>query len=298
MGDLVADTGVRSRKGRSQDAHLETGLPPAGIGAYLTMTLLALFAMGPIVLFIVNSLKTRPELADNPLGLPSQPQWSNFINAWVDANLSAGFLNSALIVGGTVLGTCLVASGAAYAMARLQVPGSSGLLTYLIVTSSLPTQLFITPIFYLWVSAHLYNTQIGLIIIYIGLFSPFATLLLRSFLITIPVEFEEAARVDGASDWQVLRHVVLPQSWSGIVSIALVSGLAAYNEFLFAVTFLQDPEKLPVSIALYSFRSSSYLQNQVLINAAGVLMMVPVLIFFLLMQRRLVAGLTAGGLVG
>jgi len=297
MGHLVPSGATPSRIDRSEAARLETGIPAGGIGSYLALTLLVLFAMGPIILFVFNSLKTNSELAINPLGPPLQPRWSNFIDAWVGANLAAGFLNSALIVSGTILGTCFVAIGAAYAMARLRVPGSAALLIYLIIGSALPTQLFITPIFYLWVKVNLYNTQIGLIIIYIGLFSPFATLLLRSFLMGIPVEYEEAARVDGAGDWQVLWHIVLPQAWPGIVSIALVSGLAAYDEFLYAVTFLQDTDKLPVSIALYSFQTSTYMRNQVLVNAAGVLMMVPVLVFFLLVQRRLVAGLTAGGLV-
>ena len=211
--------------------------------------------------------------------------------------MAAGMRNSFILVSGTVLLTCLIAGLAAYSMARLPLPGANGALVYLLVGTAMPAQLFIVPLFYLWTRLGLYNTYPGLILIYTALFSSFATLLLRSFLLGLPREYEEAARVDGAGELTVLLRVVLPQAWSGLLTVALVTGLATYNEFLFAVTFMQDPDRQPVGIALYSFRQG-YLQNQTLISAAGLIMLAPMLILFLLLQRRFTSGLSSSGLTG
>jgi raffinose/stachyose/melibiose transport system permease protein len=264
---------------------------------YVLLCALLLFALGPLVLFVFSSLKTQSELATSPLSFPSGLQWSNFTTAWEQANMGAGLLNSAIIVVGTVAGVCVISGCAAYAMARLDLPGSGAFITYLLVTSSLPTQMFLVPLFYLWTGLHLYDSLFGLIVIYWGLFSPFATLLLRSFMMTIPREFEEAARIDGAGELRVLFRVVLPNSVPGFLTIALVTALSAYNEFLFAVTFIQDSFLLPVSTTFFTFQQG-FTQDYTLIGAAGVIMMLPMLLLFLALQRRFIEGVSASGLGG
>jgi raffinose/stachyose/melibiose transport system permease protein len=264
---------------------------------YVLLCVLLLFALGPLVLFVFSSLKTQSELATSPLSFPSALQWSNFTTAWEQANMGAGLLNSAIIVVGTVAGVCVISGCAAYAMARLDLPGSGAFITYLLVTSSLPTQMFLVPLFYLWTGLHLYDSLFGLIVIYWGLFSPFATLLLRSFMMTIPREFEEAARMDGAGELQVLFRVVLPNALPGFLTIALVTALSAYNEFLFAVTFIQDSFLLPVSTTFFTFQQG-FTQDYTLIGAAGVIMMLPMLLLFLALQRRFIEGVSASGLGG
>lgn len=268
-----------------------------GIFMPVAITLLAIFSLGPIVLFFFNALKTQGELATNPLGLPTTWEWGNFIRAWEQANMGAGITNSVVIVGGTVLGTCIVAGCAAYALARLDIKGGNAFITYLLVTSSLPMQMFLVPLFYIWSNFGLYDTQLGLIIIYIALFSPFATLLLRSFMLTLPKEFEEAARMDGAGELKVLFRVVLPNALPGLFTVALVTGLSAYNEFLFAITFIQNSDLLPVSTTLFSFQQG-YTQDFTLISAAGIIMIAPMLILFLILQRRFIDGLASSGLGG
>ena len=153
---------------------------------YAILLLLALFAVGPILLFAVDALKTPSELAASPLGLPTDPQWHNFIDAWQQANMGAGLRNSAVIVICTALGVCAIAACAAYAMSRLRVPGSNLLVYYLLFVTSLPIQLFLVPLFYLWTSLGLYDSLLGLVIIFWAVFSPFATLLVRSFMVGLP----------------------------------------------------------------------------------------------------------------
>jgi raffinose/stachyose/melibiose transport system permease protein len=281
---MTAAAGVRVRR------------PMTGL-RYLVLSLLAAFSLGPLVIFAFSALKSQAELGSNPLGFPTSWRWSNFVDAWQTANMGVGFANSALIVSGTVAGVCVISGCAAYAMARLDLPGSGGVLVYLLVGGSLPIQLFLIPLFYLWTKLHIYDTPIGLIVIYWAVFSPFATLLLRSFMVAIPRDFEEAARIDGAREWTVLFRIVLPLSWPGFLTIALTTALSAYNEFLLAVTFIQSEEYLPVATGFYSFQQG-FSQNYPLISAAGLIMLAPMLLVFLALQRRFVAGITASGLGG
>lgn len=268
-----------------------------GIATYVVLTCLAIFAIGPIVLFFFNALKTPQEYAESSLGLPHAWRWDNFSTAWQQANMTAGVINSMVIVVGTALITCIVAGLAAYALARLEVRGTSIFMTYLLVGSALPAQMFLVPLFYTWTKAGLYDTRLGLVLIYVGLFSPFATLLLRSFMLTLPREFEEAARIDGANELNVLFRIVLPNAMPGLLTVALVTGLSAYNEFLFVVTFIQNPDLLPLSTTFFSFQQG-FSQDYTLVSAAGVIMIAPMLILFLALQRRFIDGLSSSGLGG
>jgi raffinose/stachyose/melibiose transport system permease protein len=258
---------------------------------------LAAYAVGPLVIFVFSALKTQADLGNHPLSPPTHFEWHNFADAWTQASMGAGLINSVIIVAGTVLGVCVVSGCAAYAMARLNLPGRGGVMMYLIVSSALPIQLFLVPLFYLWTRLNLYDTLFGLIVIYWAIFSPFATLLLRSFLLALPRDYEQAARIDGAGELTVLLRIVLPLSWPGFLTVALVTGLSAYNEFLLAVTFIQTPSRLPVSIALFSFQQG-YTQNYALVSAAGLIMLAPMVILFLALQRRFISGLVSSGLAG
>jgi len=170
-------------------------------------------------------------------------------------------------------------------------------LLYLFVASAVPFQLFLVPLFFLWSTLHLTNTRFGLILIYWAIFSPLATLLLRSYLVGLPRDFEDAARIDGANELQVLLRVVLPLSWPGLLTVALVSGLATWNEFFFAITFIQDDNLKPVTTSFLAFQSN-FSQNWGLTSAAAIYIILPIVVLFLILQRRFISGLTAGGLKG
>ncbi len=161
--------------------------------------------------------------------------------------------------------------------------------------TSMPAQLFMVPLFFLWTKLGLANHLIGVIIIFWAIQSPFATFLLRSYMISIPKDFEDAARVDGASEVQVLWNVIVPLSLPGFLTVGLVVGLGAWNEFLFAVTFLHRQDVMPISTSLLNF-VSRYDRSWGLTSAAAMIMVLPVLILFLSLQRQFIEGLTQGGL--
>lgn len=264
---------------------------------YMVLTALAVYAIAPLVIVLFASLKSEQDLAANPLGWPTHFEWGNFVTAWTQGNIGTGMRNSAIITGGTIIGVCVIAGLAAYAMGRLEMPGTNAMIVYLIGVSALPIQLFLVPLFYLWSHLHLYNSLAGVIIIYCAMFSPFATLLLRSFMVSLPRDYEEAARLDGAGELRVLVRVTLRLVAPGFLTVALIAGLSAWNEFLIGVTFLQSPNLQPVSVALYSFQQG-FSQNNALISAAGVIMMLPMMALFLVLQRHFIAGIASGGLGG
>ena len=227
------------------------------------------------------------------MGPPTSPVFENFPTAWTQGNFATTLVNSTILTLGTVVGVCLISGMAAYAMARLDLPGTDGVLLCLFVASALPFQLFLIPLFFLWNTLTLTNTLLGFIIIYWAIFALRHAPPART---SSPCrKGSRTPRVDGASEWQVFARVVLPLSWPGFLKIALISGLGAWNEFFFAVTFIQDDALKPVSTSFLAFRSQ-FSQDWGLTSAASILIMLPAIV--LLLQRRFIDGLTAGGLEG
>jgi len=274
-----------------------TSREPARWPYYVALITLAFFALAPLVVLVFNSLKSSAEIGRNPLGPPLSPIFSNFPQAFTEGNFAITMRNSAILTSGTIIGVCVIAGMAAYALSRLDLPGAGAVLLYLFVGSAVPVQIFLVPLFFLWSNLNLTNTLIGLIIIYWALYSPFATLLLRSYLVALPRDFEDAARIDGANELQVLTRVVLPLSWPGFLTAALVAGLAAWNEFFFAITFIQDDNLKPITTSFLAFQNQ-FSRDWGLTSAAGILIILPVIVLFLFLQRRFISGLASGGLKG
>lgn len=264
---------------------------------YILLILLVAFALGPLVILLFNSVKDPASIGRNPLGPPTEFIWQNYPRAWEIGNFATTTRNSLILVVGTVAGVLTLAGMAAYALARLQLPGGGLIMLYLLVGSSLPVQLFLVPLFFLWRQIGLVNNHFGLIIIYIAVQSPFSIFLLRSYLVGLPPDFEDAARVDGANELQVFTRVVLPLSWPAFLTVGLVVALSVWNEFLLATVFLTRQDLFTVVTSYYNF-TSRFSRDWALTSAAAVMMIAPILIVFLSLQRRFIAGLTQGGVKG
>jgi raffinose/stachyose/melibiose transport system permease protein len=269
--------------------------PLAMLPSYLILILLAIFALGPIAVLMMNSVKSTAEIGRNPIGIPENVLLENFSEAWREGNYATTIRNSAILTTGTIVSTLTLAGFAAYALARLKLKGANLIAFYFLVGTSVPAQLFMIPLFFLWRELGLVNSHVGLIIIYCGLYSPFATYLLRSYMIALPEEFVEAAKIDGASNFHVFLNIIMPLSWPGFLTAGLVIGLNVWNEFLFAITFLPGTEYRPIATSLFAFQAR-FGRDWGLTSAGSVIMMLPVIILFLLLQRRFIEGLTQGGL--
>ena len=251
-----------------------------------------------LLLFLFfNSIKPQEEFGINPLGFPSVIRLQNFSEAWILGGYAKIFFNSIKLVVGTLI-LCLSTAGlAAFSLSRLKPKGSSAFMIYLLVGISIPAQMFILPLFLLWKNLGLMNTHIGLIIIYSGLNAPFATFLIRSYMIQLPSELFDAAKIDGANTLQLFVKIALPLSWPVFLTTGLVVGLAVWNEFLFALTFMQDEASKPIATILFAFQSR-FENDWGLVSASAFMMVAPVAILFMLFQRKFIAGLTSGASKG
>jgi raffinose/stachyose/melibiose transport system permease protein len=264
---------------------------------YIILTILLAFAAGPLLVLTFNSLKGKAEIGKNPLGPPQSLVWQNFPNAWDVGNFSVTTRNSGILVVGTVVGVLLLGGMAAYSLSKLNLPGSGLVTIYLLVGTSVPIFLYLVPLFFLWQRLGLVNNLFGLILIYIAINAPFAIFLLRSYMLQLPHDFEDAARVDGAGEWQIFTGIVVPLSWPGFLTVGLVVALSVWNEFLLATVFLTEQDLFTVVTSYYNF-ATRFSRDWTMTSAAALMMILPVIIIFLSLQRRFIEGLTQGGLKG
>jgi raffinose/stachyose/melibiose transport system permease protein len=261
---------------------------------HLPLLLLVLTALFPLGLLFINTFKSDSAIKANAFTLPDYLHWENFANAWNEANYGPAFRNSIIVTSITVALVCLLGGMCAYGLARFAVPGINVVLVYLFITFSLPGLLYLVPLFILWHALGLVDTLQGIILIYTAQYIPFAIMLLRSYFLGLPRELEDAARVDGCTEFGVFRRVIMPLSWPGFASVGLIVGIWSWNEFIFAITFLPSQGMQTVAVRYTAF-SGQYTQDLAASTAAATIMILPAMILFLLLQKRFVAGMTAGG---
>ena len=265
--------------------------------SYVVLAIGAFIALFPIALLVLNSLKPAAQIVQNPLALPNPIRWENFAHAWHDAKFSQTFVNSLLLSGTTILLVCSTCSLSAYVLARQKIKTWKIWTFYLLATTTAPIQLYIFPLYFGFAKLGLINNVFGVALIYTAVYSPFAVMLLRTYFIAVPKELEEAALVDGASHWQVFSQVFLPIVSPGILTVALIIGLNSWNEFLIATTFLQKADKVTAVIAFYLL-SGQYSSDWGEIMAAALIIVIPVVVLFVAMQRRFIEGMAGGSIKG
>ena len=265
--------------------------------SYIILAIAAAIALFPLSLMVINSLKKSTEIVANPLALPGALQWGNFTRAWTDAQLGRSLLNSTVTTGAAVVLICSTCSMAAYALARPSRPGLRWISAYFLGTTTLPIQLYLFPLYFGFAHLGLIDNVFALAFVYTAVFSPFAIFLLRTYYLAIPKELEEAAVIDGASRWQVFYNVLLPLVSPGILTIAIISGLNIWNEFLISSTFLQSHDQQTAVVRFYTL-GGQYTSDWGEIMAAAILIVAPAVVFFLLMQRRFIQGMAAGSVKG
>lgn len=264
---------------------------------YIALSVLLIITLFPIALLILNSLKPSTEIVQNPLLLPSQIRWDNFTRAWEDANFGRTLLNSAVLTGLTIILVCSTGALTAYVLARRKIKTWKIITFYLLATTTAPIQLFLFPLYFGFARLGLINNPVAVAFIYTAVYSPFAIMLLRTYFLAVPRELEEAALIDGATHWQVFRRVYLPIVSPGILTVALIIGLYSWNEFLIATTFLQGQERLTAVVSFFLL-SGQYSSDWGQIMAAALIIILPVVVLFILLQRRFIEGMAGGSVKG
>jgi N,N'-diacetylchitobiose transport system permease protein len=232
-------------------------------------------------------------LQPTPGFLPIPLSLGNFTDA-VDKPLFGDYLRNSLLMTGTaVIAGALLALLAAVAVTRFRFPGRRAFLVIILVVQMIPQPALVIPIFLSLKSADLLNTLPGLALTYVGFVLPFTIWTLRGFLHGIPVELEQAAMVDGAGRWSVIRRITLPLIAPGVIASSVFAFVTAWNDYLFAYVEMKDQDHYTLPVWLVSFSTSTGTDYGGLI-AASTLFAVPVVLFFVLIQRRLVEGMTSG----
>jgi raffinose/stachyose/melibiose transport system permease protein len=251
----------------------------------------------PLYLMLVTSFKTTMQFYRNPFGLPTTPSLQNYQDVWITGQMNVFFKNSVIISCGTVALTLVCSTLAAYSLARLRIRGGTIIFYLLLATLMVPTEIILLPLFVEFRDLRLLNTYGGLIIPYASLGMAFSTYLLRGFFKTLPGELAEAARIDGAGEFATFWHVMLPLSKPGIATVAIFSFMGAWSEFFLATLFVSNPDLRPVTAGVFGF-SATYRTNWGAMSAGYTIVILPIVLMFLFMQRYFVRGLTMGALKG
>lgn len=301
------------------------------VGLYAVLFLWLAAVVLPLAWVFMNSVRSSQEVFENPFGLPwlitGSPYadvpdvpspWlaarGNFANAWVKSQFSDFFSNSVVVTSLSLVGILTLGAMAAYVLARFPFRGSRAILIYFVSGMMIPAQLVLVPLFFQftemsralsWLSrplgyeVHLHDTLSGLIAIYIALSLPFTVLVLTGFFKSLPGQLREAAIMDGCGEYRVFWHIMLPLARPGLVTAAIFNFLGIWNEYLFALVFVNANEKktLPLGLASVSIQAQ-YKTDFGLMFAGLVIVMIPTLVVYGLLQRQLTRGITVGALKG
>ena len=267
-----------------------------------TITYLALGAAAFVILFplapmVVNSFRSNFELFQNPIGLPETLDLNVYVQAWNTGQLGRAMWNSVVISCLTVISVCTVTSMAAWVIGRRSCPGWLIMSLYFLASTTIPLQMFIFPLYFLFAHFGLINHPLVVVLIYTAIYTPFSLFLLRTYVLAIPVELEEAARIDGASELDIFLRVILPLLTPGLVTVALITGLNVWNEFLIAITFLQDAGAATATVR-FSQMGSRFASDVPQQMATATMIALPTVVFFVLLQRHFIEGVTSGAVKG
>ena len=252
----------------------------------------------PFVYMVATSLKHNAVVLQvPPQFIPHHPTLANYGNAWSSNQFGRYFLNSVIVAIATTFLAVLLSSMMAYSFARFRFPGRGLMFGLVLIGLMVPTMMLLIPQFLLARQIHALNSLWGLVFFYTGMNLALNTFLLRSFFQDIPRELEEAMVVDGAGPWTRYRRLILPLSRPALATVAIFTFLASWDEFVWALTVINDPNRrtLPIAIALFQGEHTTHWE---LVFAASVIAIIPVIAIFALFQRQFVSGIATGALKG
>jgi len=265
---------------------------------YLCVLVFVLYSVGPIIWMLLSSLRPKVEFFNIPPTIfPKQFTFINYILLFKETNFIQFLLNSVYITIGTIFTSVLVSTLAAYSLTRFNYRGRNLFTIFSLFAYLLPSVLLVIPLYLFVVEAGLANKLTGLILAYIALCLPYCIWMMRAFFRSIPIEFEEAAFVDGAGRLRTLFNIVIPMALPGVISTTVFIFIFVWNEYLFALIFMSSDLKLTFPVGLNNFvtQFDTYWEY---ILSGSVIVSIPALIIFLLAQKSLIKGWGGGGIKG
>jgi ABC-type glycerol-3-phosphate transport system permease component len=265
---------------------------------YVGVVVVIVVSLFPFFWILRTSLESDAQVSagvGGPNGIiPSHLSFSAYVEDFTQQHFLTPLVNSIIVALAATVVTVIVASLAGYALARLQIRGAGAILGFILLAGFFPVLAMVGPLFLLLKDLGFLDNIYPLIIIYLVYTLPISTWLLRNFFVQLPIELEEAALVDGATRLQALRKVVVPVAVPAVFTAAILSFILAWNDFTFAVSFLVTPSHFTAPLSIVTFGQSQYQVFYNRIDAAVVIISIPIALLVLFLQRRIVAGLTAG----
>lgn len=266
---------------------------------HIVYIILCFLAMVPILYALILSFSgSGGALSSGFSIIPKDFTLDNYIGILVEKPFLRWFSNSAILSICTMVIAIGFAVVASYAFSRYRFKGRNGILKSLLLLNAFPQILSMFALFRLLKQLNLLDSKLGLVIIYAGTMCIFSIWNMKGYFDTIPVEIEEASKIDGASDLQLLWRVVMPLALPAIIVTSVMVLIFVWNEYLFSTTFLLNEDSYTLAGGLYQLQSNDYSRSWSLFSAAAILVSVPVLIIFFCIQKYMVSGLTAGGVKG
>lgn len=262
---------------------------------YVALSIITLLILFPFYWMVSTALKTGSEVTQFPPTLiPDAPSLTPLFDALANGSWIQWFANTIIVSAGATVFVVAIATPAAYALSRREIPGARLFLMLFLSTLMVPTQALVLPLFVLFADFGIVNTHIGLILCYVMLFTGFAIFLLYGFFKSLPNNLEEAARVGGIPEWKVFLRIILPLTKPGIATAAIFVFVFSWNEFLFALVFMQDSPMYTISVGLATFfgNRGSVVLNQLM--AVSILAVIPVLLLFAVSQEKFIKGISGG----
>lgn len=266
------------------------------VGRALLLSVLALytaFAAGPFAWVAVMSFRTTSEIADDPYALPETFHWWKYSEAWFNSNYDTYFWNSTVVTVVSVALLSLCGAMAAHCLARYRFPFNRVVFFLIFSAIILPPQITIIGVFQLLVDYGMYNTHLGLILVYVSMQLPLTVYILEGFFARIPQDLFDAARMDGYSDLEIFWRITLPIGFPAIATTVILNAIYIWNEFLFAVVLLVDDDKRTLPLGIQRFLGD-HLDDTGMLATGLMIAVIPIVVAYVFFSEKMIQGMTAG----
>lgn len=265
--------------------------------AILFLLIMAVISLFPLFLVLINSFKSHAEILANPLSLPTELSLRNYIYTWQMGKFGEGFLNSLKLTGTAIVTGVLASATMGYVLATRRVRTWKPLTLYFMLCTTVPLQMFMLPLYTSFVNLHLMGNVFAVGVAIAAWNLPMPIFLMRTYFLKVPYELEEAARIDGANTFQVFTKVMLPIVSPGLITVAVIVGLFSWNEYLLSTTLLQGESNFTATLKFLNL-NGTFSKDYSVIMSGAVIMIVPMIVIFLLLQKKFIEGMASGAVKG
>ncbi|NMD39029.1 MAG: carbohydrate ABC transporter permease [Christensenellaceae bacterium] len=264
---------------------------------FIFLLLFAFISLFPLFLVLINSFKTHAQILANPLSFPTELNFKNYVYTWEFGGFSEGFINSIKVTSTAIIINMLASAGMGYVLAERKVKLWKVYTFYFLVATTVPLQMFMLPLYSSFVQLKLIGNVYAVGVVIAAWNLPMPIFLMRTYFLKVPRELEEAARIDGCNTFKVFTNVMLPIVSPGLITVAVIVGLFSWNEYLLSTTLLQGEKNFTATLKFKNL-NGTFSRSFDVIMAGAVIMVVPMIVVFLLLQRKFIEGMASGAVKG